>query len=333
MRKSLLNMYHELRESGSASDFPNLLGNTMYKALLSRFNGFPSPWKQYAYITPGGLADFKAHDRIILSEAPDLEEIEAGGEGGYKDTKFSDAKYSVQAKTLGRQFTVGRQVIINDDLGGVLQLPNKFGRAAVRTMVKRILTLLKGGVNAYDGNALFALRGGAAVNYNVNVSLANTAAGMAAVAAAMQKMALSTDPDSGELLGIKAKYLLTGTTLAPIAQQLVKSAQILPVSTNGGGTYNVIGTLTPLEDPLIDTVLGTSWWAVLADPQDCPVIELGFLNGKEDPDLLVMQPTMASLSGGQSDPYSYEFDELIYKVRHDYGMQLGYYQGICRGSS
>ena len=328
MRKTLLGMYHELKESASSSDFPYLLGNTMYKKLLNRFNGFPSPWQQY--VMKGDLADFKAHDRIILSEAPDLLKIDA--DAPYKDAKFSDARYQIQADTWGRSFTVDRKTIINDDLNGVMRMPEMFGRASVRTLVKAILVLLKGGKNAYDGATLFALRGGAAVNYNPNVALTNTAAGAAAVSAACQKLALSTEPASGELLGIKAKYLLTGTTLAPAARQLIRSQQILAAATAGGGEYNDLMGLIPLEEPLIDTEISTTFWAVLADPMDCPVIEVGFVNGVVNPELLVMQPEMSKLAGG-SDPYDFEFDALKYKVRWDFAVQLAYYQGICRGYS
>ncbi len=327
MRKTLLGMYHELKESASSSDFPYLLGNTMYKKLLNRFNGFASPWQQY--VMKGDLADFKAHDRIILSESPDLLKIEA--DAGYKDTKFSDARYQIQADTWGRSFSVDRRTIINDDLGGVMRMPEMFGRAAVRTLVKVILNLLKGGNNAYDEATLFALRGGAAVNYNVSVALTNTAAGAAALSAACQKLALSTEPASGELLGIKAKYLLTGTTLAPVARQLINSQQILAASSAGGGEYNDLKGLIPLEEPLIDSVISTSFWAVLADPMDCPVIEVGFVNGVVNPELLVMQPEMSKMAGGE-DPYDFEFDALKYKVRWDFGAKLAYYQGICRGS-
>lgn len=325
MRKTLLGMYHELKESASSSDFPNLLGNTMYKKLLNRFNGFASPWQQY--VMKGDLADFKAHDRIILSEAPDLLKIEA--DAGYKDAKFSDAKYQIQADTWGRSFSVDRKTIINDDLGGVMRMPEMFGRAAVRTLVKTILNLLKGGYKTYDGKVLFHLDHG---NYIVNTALANTAAGAAAVASACQKLALSTEPDSGELLGIKAKYLLTGTTLAPAARQLINSQQILAASAAGGGEYNDLKGLIPLEEPLIDSVISTTFWAVLADPMDCPVIEVGFVNGVVNPELLVMQAEMSKLAGG-TDPYDFEFDALKYKVRWDFATQLAYYQGICRGYS
>jgi hypothetical protein len=328
MRKTLLQQYHELKESASASDFPNLLGNVMYKKLLTRFNGFPSPWKQYTL--QGDVMDFKTHDRIILSEAPDLYEIESDGE--YKDSKMSDAKYQLQLKTFGRTFSVGRQAIINDDLGGIMTFPMMFGRATVRTLVKRILTVLKGGPNAYDGKVLFHATH---ANYNADVALTNDITGMAAVAAAAQKLSLQTEPFSGELLGIKARYLLTSVALAPIAQQLIRSTMIIPATSAaaGGGTYNPIAYLEPLADPLIDSVIGATFWAVMADPQECPVIEVGFLNGKTEPDLLVQRAQMLSLAGGQEDQFGFEFDEIVYKVRHDWAIAAGYYQGICRGHS
>lgn len=325
MRRSLLMMYHDLKESGSESDWPNLLGDTLHKKLLERFKGWPSPWRQYCLI--GDLADFKKHDRIILSEAPDL--LKIAPDGVYKDAKFSDAKYVIQGETWGRTFTVTRTAIINDDLGGIAKMPMMFGRATVRTLVKAILFMLAGGQKAYDGKVLFHLDH---ANYG-NTALANTAAGMAAVAAGMAAVEKATDPDTGEPLGLVAKYLLTGTTLGQIALQLVKSAQILPVSTSGGGTFNPIGRLTPLIDPLIDTQLSTTFWAVLADPQDCPTVEVGFLDGKEEPDLLVKKAEMQRIVGGGEDPYGYEFDDIKYKVRHDWGIQLGYYQGIYRGKA
>jgi len=327
MRKNLLSMYHDLKESGSASDFPYLLGNTMHKSLLKGFNGFPSPWKQYVNVA--NLSDFKKHDRVILSGAPDLIEVEADGK--YEDSKITDYRYQIQAKTFGRTFTVGRPAIINDDLGGILQWPQKYGPAAIRTMVKQLLALLKGGIDTtYDNSVLFTV---AHDNYIVDTALSNTAAGATAVASCMQKIALSTDPDTGEIMGLRGKYLVTGTTLAPVARQLIKSQQMWPTSTNGGGTYNPVNELIHIEEPLIDSAISTTFWAVLADPSICPVMEVGFLNGKETPDLLVMKPTMANMAGGGDDPYGYEFDELTYKVRHDWAVKLAYYQGICRGKS
>ena len=331
MRKTMLQMYNDLKESGSASDFPYLLGNVMYKKLMSRFNGFPSPWKTYT--AQGDVADFKPHNRVILSEAPDLLEIEADGD--YKDSKMSDAQYTLQLKTFGRTFSVGRQAIISDDLGGIMKFPDMYGRATVRTLVKRIMAILKGDTKAYDGSSLYALRSGAATNYIVPTALTNDVTGLAAVASACAKIKQAKEPYAKELLGLTPRYLLTGTALAPVAQQLIRSTMIIPATSSaaGGGTYNPISYLIPIEEPLIDTEISSTFWAVLADPADAPVVEVGFLNGKEDPDLLIQRPQMVNLASGQEDQFGFEFDELNYKVRHDWAIALGYYQAICKGNN
>ena len=324
MRKSMLKIYADLKESASTSDFPYLLGNTLHKELISSFKGFPSPWAMYC--KRGNLTDFKTHDRVILSEAPDPSEVEENGP--YKNVSFKDYRYQIQAGTFGSTFVVGRKAVINDDKDGIAQFPQKMGRAMIRKMVKAALTLLKGAV-AYDSKVLFH---DDHANFIAATALANTAAGASAVAAACQKMKGMTDPHSGEIMGVTPKYLITGTTLGLIAKQLITSATILPSSTNGGGESNVIKTLIPIEEPLLDGVVSSTFWAVLADPLDTPVIEIGFLNGKEDPDLLMKKAEMISLAGGSEDPYGYEFDDITYKVRHDWGVKLGLYQGIVRGN-
>jgi len=326
-RKTLLGMYHDLKESASSSDFPYLLANTMHKKLLARFNGWPSPWRQYCLV--GDLSDFKTHDRILLSEAPDLLKIEE--DGNYKDAKFSDYKYSIKADTWGRTFKTTRTAIINDDLNGIMKMPQMFGRAGIRTLVKQILGLLAAGSHlCYDSKSLFHVDHD---NYLATpVALANSAAGLTAVADCCNQIEAGTDPDSGELLGIKPKYLLTGTTLSKRAAALIKSSQIMPVTSTGGGTtYNSVGFLELLIDPLIDTQLSTSWWAVIADPADIPIVEVGFLNGQEAPELLALKPNTYRVAGGGDDPYGFEFDDLDFKVRWDFALQLAMYQGICRG--
>jgi len=326
MRKSLLKMYHDLKESASSSDFPYLLGNTMHKKLLARFNGWPSPWRQY--VLKGDLNDFRTHDRILLSEAPDLLKIEE--DGNYKDAKFSDYRYQIKADTFGRTFKVTRHAIINDDLNGIMKMPQMFGRAAIRTLVKQILGLYAAGSHkCYDAKSLFHVDHS---NYLATpVALANSAAGLTAVADCCNQIEAGTDPDTGELLGVRPKYLLTGTTLSKKAAALLKSSQIIPTSTGGGGTYNPVASLELLVDPLIDTQLSTTWWAVLADPADCPIVEVGFLNGLETPELLALKPNTYRVAGGGEDPYGFEFDDMDFKMRWDFGLQLAMYQGICRG--
>lgn len=321
MRKNLLAMYHDLKESGSSSDFPNLLANTMYKVLIDKFKGVQSPWRQYTL--QGDLADFKTADRVIVSEAPDLLEIEEDGQ--YTDSKLVDDKYQIALKTMGRTFSIGRRVIINDDLDAIKKQPARFGRSSARTLVKKIVAALEGDSFSYDGFRLLdSLRHG-----NVaNTALTNDAAGIAAVVAGMVAIENSTEPRSGEKMGIQAKYLMTGVALADTALRITRGNVYVPVSTSGGSNDpGMVQQLTPIKEPFLTS--STAWY-VVADPQDAPWCEVGFLNGKQEPDLLMKRADTVSLAGGE-DPYGYEFDEIFYKVRHDWAIATAMHQGIYRG--
>lgn len=323
MKKTLIKMYHDLKESGSSSDFPNLLANTMYKILVDKFKGVESPWMQYT--TQGDLADFKTADRVIVSEAPDLLEVEE--DGPYADSKITDRKYQIALKTYGRTFSIGRRVIINDDLDAIRKQPARFGRSSARTLIKKIVAALEGDSFSYDGYRLLdSLRHG-----NVaNVALTNDATGIAAVVAGMVRIAQSTEPDSGEKMGITAKYIVVCPELADVAMRIVNGTMYMPVSTSGGSTEpGMVRRLTPLVEPFLTS---TTAWYIMADPNDAPWCEVGFLNGKKEPDLLMKRADTVSLAGGE-DPYGYEYDEIFYKVRHDWAIATAMHQGVYRGKA
>lgn len=321
LRKSLLQTYHELKESGSSADFPNVLANVMYKILIDKFKGVSSPWKQYTMQSP--LADFKTNNRILVGEANDLKEVQEQGE--YSDDTLTDYNYQIGLKTFGRTFSISRQLVINDDLGAIRRQPERFGRAAARTLAKKVVLAIEGDGNMYDGASMFAL---AHANYGAT-ALANTQAGAAAIFAGMAAIRTATEPSTGEKMGLQPKYLLTGPANEGIAQQLIRSAQIWPISTSGGGTMNPIGSLQILIEPFLTSA--TSWY-IMADPQDCPVVEVGFLDGKDTPDLLMKRADTVNLAGGE-DQWGYDFDEIFYKVRYDFAVARAMYQGIYRGNA
>lgn len=317
----LLSLYHDLKESNSTSDFPNLLANTMHKILLDKFKGVNSPWRQYCEI--GDLNDFKTADRVILDEAPDLLEEPEGDEA--QDSTLGDNKYQIQLSTFKRMFTVTRQAIINDDLNALNKQPARFGRAAGRTLAKKIVDKLEGDYTTYDNKRLFH-------DDHANkttTALANSAGGITAVAAAITAVEDATD-ESGEKMGLTAKYLLVPTALKDTAMRIVEGQSFIPVTTSGGTTsVGIAKQLTVLVEPFLTSA--TKWY-VLADPSDAPVIEVGFLNRKETPDLLVRKAEAVKIAGGD-DPWGFDFDDMVFKVRHDWATQLAMYQGIYRGGS
>jgi hypothetical protein len=314
MRTTLLQDYYELRESGSTSDFPNLLGNVMYRSLIDWAKTVPDAWRQYAAI--GDLTDFRPATRIVGYEAEDL--LPVGEDGVYQDSKLADAAYTVQLGTYGRAFSVNRNVIINDDLGYIKQQPKRAGRAAARGIAKFVAqTLLEGNGNCFDGVALFDTS-----THKNN----DTGAGSALSAANLQKgiSALQNQTVLGVYQTITPKWLLVPTGLQWTARQILNSAIIVATAgaTPGAGPVTTIGNANVLQGALgiiIDPFLSVqTQYYVLADPAEAPVVDVAFLQGKQTPDLLVERPVMMNLAGGD-DPYEFEFDVMRYKVRYDYG--------------
>lgn len=309
-RTTLLQDYYDLRESGSSSDFPNLLGSLMYRSLIDWVHSVPDAWRQYAAI--GDATDFRPLNRIVGYESEDLLPVDESG--AYQDSKLADAVYQVQIGTYGRAFSINRKVIINDDLGYIKQQPKRFGRAAARSIATFMArTLLEGNGPCFDGVNLFDT----ATHHN-HASGAGSALSAANLQTAIS--ALQEQTVLGVFQAVMAKWLIVPPALQFTAKQILNSAIIVAAGVSGNVTQ--LGNQNPLAGALgiiVDPFLTSSTaYYVTADPSDVPILDVVFLQGKQTPDLLVERPLMMNLAGGD-DPYEFEYDIMRYKVRYDYG--------------
>lgn len=311
-RETLLDDYFELKESGSTSDFPAILGNVMYRRLLDWAQTVPDRWRTYVQITEA--PDKRPQTQIIGYEAEDL--LPVSELGAYIDSALGDGSFTWQVATYGRAFSITRDVIINDDLGYIRQQPRRFGRAAARTLSKFVAqTLLEGNGVTFDGSALF---------HTADHTNLTTGATFGATALQTGITAMRNQTVLGVFHTVEPKYLVIPPAMEFAAKQLINSAII--VAAGGDSTSGIapvqIGNQNTLANALeivVEPFLTQSNdFYILADPADTPILLLGFLNGKQTPDLLIEKPTMTNVAGGD-DRYEYEFDVLKYKVRHDYG--------------
>lgn len=314
-RTTLIQDYEMLKESGSTSDFPNILGNVMYRSLIDWYKTAPNAneWRKYSAV--GDAQDFRPQTRIVGYEAENLLKVEE--DGAYLDSKLADASYTVTPETYGRAFSINRNVIINDDLGYIKQQPRRFGRSAARFIANFVaVTLLEGNANTFDGNALFSV---AHSNLISGGSSVLSAANLENMISTMQ-----TQTVLGTFYAVQAKWLVIPPKLQWRARQILNSAIIVAAAGDATaaapvqqfGELNAInGALGIVIDPYLTSQ--TAYY-VIADPNDVPILDVVFLNGKETPDLLIEKPTMMNLAGGE-DPYEFEFDTMRYKVRLDIG--------------
>lgn len=327
---SMLGEYLRLKEAGTPSEFPNVMADVQHKILLDAFRGFPSNFQ--VWTLEGNLADFKPHNRKWLSETQDLKNVSGGKP--YEAVTFSDRGYAIALGTFGRTFALSRETVLNDDLNAFKKAPAAMGRAAKRTLVKQICSFIESNGNAYDANPLFSTRN-SVVNSSMTALTADVT-GISAVQAGLLAIATAKDPDANEIMGLQARYLVVAPALAEIAQWIVNAIQIGRGSTDG-----------PMNNPLLKPALASkievvvepfltafpNRWYLMADPSQCHAIEVGYLNGVKEPELFVKDTQAVRLAGGGRDDFGFDYDEITYKVRWDFGVQVAFYQPIFKGGN
>lgn len=329
-KKGLIATYLKLKEAGSVSDFPHVMADVQHKILIEAFRGFPTAYEKYCLL--GDLNDFKAHHRKWLGEADDLKPV--GNGKPYKATKFADYGYSIQLGTFGETFSLLRETVINDDLNAFKKVPAALGRAAKRTLAKQVCAHLESNGAAYDGNALFGTRNSLA-NHSSGV-LSADATGIASVQAGILAIATSKDPGNGEIMGLSAKRLVCSPSKAEAAKWILTATEIGRGSTDAPTSNPLLSSALAAnleKEPVVDPFLTAfpNRWYLFADPEQAPALEVGFLNNQREPEVFMKDSAAIRMAGGGKDDFGYDYDNIEYKIRWDWGTAAAMYQAVYKG--
>lgn len=227
-----------------------------------------------------------------------------------------EATYAASKKGGTEDLTL--ETITNDDLGSVRRIPQKLGLAAAQTLFRFVFDMLDGNVTCtFDSTALAA---------SGHANTATSALSGANLSTIRRKMrAQAARGDSTDILSLTPKFLIVANTLEELAWQLVTAAVASPSGAPVGAASNIPNIHQGMDLRVIDYWSSTTeWWAV-ADPAMVPTVEIGFLNGRQDPELFVQNdPTVGA---------PFNSDKVVYKVRHIYGGTVLDYRGFQRGNS
>ena len=277
----------------STSDFPYLMENVLGKELQRAYGSFAETWRNIAYVS--SVPDFKVNRRIRLGTFNSLDIIEEGGE--YTSGSFSEEYENIQAATRGKKIALTRQSIINDDLGGLMRIATKIGRAAARTVGDDVYDVINANGNMTDGTAIFASSKG-------NLAGTGAAISVATLSAAKKAMRTQKDPDGNDYLDIQPSILLVPVALEDHANTIMMSETDFSQSNSRKPNIHR-NTMTVVSDPRLDGASATAWYTI-ADPMDVPLLEVAFLDGNQT-------PYMESRNG-------FDIDGVEWKVRLDYGV-------------
>lgn len=291
----------------TTSDFPYLLANVLNKALhVYAQQTTDQTWRSWCKI--GTLNDFKAGSRVSLSGVPTVEKVLENGE--YKYVLFGEGKEAIQCATYGGKVPMTREMLINDDLNGLMELPQMLTSSALRAISDAVYAYLTSNTQlGSDSTALFD------VSTHKNYVTAGTTLGVIPWNVLRGKIRIQKDKKNVPL-NMGPKFLLVPGALEGLGEMLTMSPSVI-LSNANSGVVNPMqrnGTQLVVEGRL-DASSTTAYYAIV-DPAICPTVEVAFLNG-------VQTPTLISMAGNSPDVHNYF-------VRLDFGTCLRDYRGIAK---
>ncbi len=201
-------------------------------------------------------------------------------------------------------------------MGVIRSIPQRLGRAAAQTLYEFVLDLLRTNPTIYDSVALIA--GGH--NNNSTSALASSV-----ISALRLKMKAQTDMSNGKRLGLVPRILWVPNDLEELAYQITGADKAVPDSALAAqaapAAPNFIRDRVRLDVEVVDYWTDTNDWFLTATPDQTPMIEVGFLDGQQDPSIFVQDmPNVGSM---------FSNDSLTWKLRHVYGAAVVDYRGFA----
>lgn len=279
-------------EALTSTSFSNVLGDAITRRLVKEYNNKTQldAWRKFASIVP--VSDFREQKRVRMGGYGDLAAVsEAAAYADVTSPTDDVAKYSASKRGGLEKITL--EMIKNDDVGAIRQIPVKLARAAKRTLSKFAFNLIVSNPTLGDSKTLFHADHG---------NLGSDALSAASFTARRLAMMKQKEAGSNEVLSIPPAFLLVPPELEETAYNLFVR------NTNNDPQY--VQTVKPEIIPIWYATDADDWY-LAADPADITGIEIGFLDGNEEPELFVQDnPTSGSV---------FTNDQITYKIRHIYG--------------
>ena len=255
----------------STSDFPSIFENALHKRLLASYEA-----QQPTYHLISERLDFRDFREVPLIRAGDFPELQKIGENGeIKHGTFSESKETAILSSYGRQITISRQMMINDDLGAIDRVLSNYGQRVAQFEDKTFYAFALTAKMA-SGKAMFHADHG-------NLATSAGAISVTTVDKGMQAMAVQKGLD-GDELGIIPSIILTGAKQTLAAKQLI--AEVTPAKSSDVNPF--AGDFTHVQTPRITT----NAWYLLTAPGTAGGSNWvhGFLEGAEGPRLRTDEP-------------------------------------------
>lgn len=288
-------------ESLTSASWANVLGDSITRRMLAEYaqEADLQAWRRIANVVP--VNDFRTQERTRIGGYGNLPAV-AQGDPYAALTSPSDEKATYAVTKRGGTEDLTMEMIRNDDVGAIRRLPTELALAAGNTLYEFVFDFVRTNPTIYDAKALF---------HADHANLGTTALDATSFAAARLAMIQQTRAGSSKRLALGPATVLVPFELQEAAYNLFVRGQNLDKT--------FVQTINP-EVIAVPYWTDANDWATVADPRRIPTIEVGFLDGREEPELFVQDtPNVGSL---------FSNDKITYKIRHIYSGAVMDYRGF-----
>ena len=297
----------------NSATFTFALGNTMGRRLVKDY--LAVNYREDLLISVRkAVRDFRQQEAVNVGYFPDLATVDPEAANYVEIAALTDEESTYTVLQRGNILTISRKAIINDDISLIQRGVSRLGRAARRTHGKYVWSFIIDNANCSDGTALFTVGHG---------NLGAAALTIATAFIAYVAIAKFTEKDSGERIG-----LLDDPNVKPNLIGPVDITDLLDQVAKDEFYYSANDLTTKTRNPMMNRVnpvplsllTDTNDWAMLYPPDVVDIVEMGYLNGRQEPEMFVADSP-------QSEQV-FVADEIRHKIRHEYaGAAIAFQSG------
>lgn len=302
----------------NSGTFSYALENALNVSLSKEYKSFPYH-EEILISEKKAVTDFRAIDSVQLGyfgELPDVDPEVAD----YPDMPaYVDTESQYRLSQKGAVIWVTRRHVIDDRIELIQAMTRRMARAARLAHARYVWNFFINNSNSPDGTAWFTAGHG---------NLGNNALDITPLVTAITALANMTEPGSGEKIGLDLPSF-NWWMVVPVAlwDTAVKKNQCDSSFTANDLTTKVPNPCNKLFGEKNERIVTCPFlvdvndWGVIRDKEDVPIVEMSYMNGHEEPELIT------ETSPKPLSQEAFVRDRLGFKARHEYGGTLADYRG------
>jgi len=288
----------------TSSTFTYVLGNTLGRRLVKEYKE-PDYLENLIISVRKRVKDFRTQEAVKIGGFPDLATVNPEAADYEEIAAITDEEVTYSIVQRGNILSISRKTIINDDISIVTRAISKLGRAARRTHGQYVWDMYIDNDTCTDGTAVFTNGG--------HGNLGSTALSHTTAYTAWAALAAMTEKDSGKYLGLLDGNVVLNLVGPPAIKNLITRVE------KEEFYYSTNDLTDKLPNPLLGLIKGHTLsllsadandWYLFVPPDVAELIEVGYLNGREEPEMFVADmPTSEQV---------FVADKIRHKIRHEY---------------